>query len=291
VTKASKWVFIHKYLKWNAFENGNVAEAARKAFDQVPSIALKALLAAALLEFGCHLRDGFVAQLETLVKPFANPEPEPEPNPEPEPIRNQNQPNPFSPHLLRRMPRAREKVRSRQNAEAARHGSALGGIPLGVLRPLQRGPGAKPDGERATRQGRGKARGRGSAGRRRVLRWLAAPLLRRRRAFGRPAAARRREVAHAMGHGPQVTRRRPSRPTRRRPTFNAFGSLLAEAESKERYMPSRELIEAVAVTAELCGRTFSEAAARVFVSDLSAVSGVAGDRGTWGAAGARSRAC
>jgi hypothetical protein len=34
-------------------------------------------------------------------------------------------------------------------------------------------------------------------------------------------------------------------------------------------MPSRELIEAVAVTAELCGRTFSEAAARVFVSDLS----------------------
>lgn len=34
-------------------------------------------------------------------------------------------------------------------------------------------------------------------------------------------------------------------------------------------MPSRELIEAVAVTAELCGRTFSESAARVFVADLS----------------------
>lgn len=34
-------------------------------------------------------------------------------------------------------------------------------------------------------------------------------------------------------------------------------------------MSSRELIEAVAVTAELCGRTFSEAAARVFVSDLA----------------------
>ncbi len=33
-------------------------------------------------------------------------------------------------------------------------------------------------------------------------------------------------------------------------------------------MPSPELIEAVAVTAELCGRTFSEAAARVFVADL-----------------------
>ncbi|MBA3774661.1 MAG: hypothetical protein H0X13_19855 [Ramlibacter sp.] len=34
-------------------------------------------------------------------------------------------------------------------------------------------------------------------------------------------------------------------------------------------MPSTELIQAVAVTAELCGRTFSEGAARVFVDDLS----------------------
>ncbi len=34
--------------------------------------------------------------------------------------------------------------------------------------------------------------------------------------------------------------------------------------------PSPDLIKAVAVTAELCGRTFSEGAARVFVDDLSA---------------------
>lgn len=34
-------------------------------------------------------------------------------------------------------------------------------------------------------------------------------------------------------------------------------------------MASASLLEAVAVTAELCGRTFSEPAARVFVSDLS----------------------
>lgn len=34
-------------------------------------------------------------------------------------------------------------------------------------------------------------------------------------------------------------------------------------------MPSTELLQAVAVTAELCGRTFSEPAARVFVQDLS----------------------
>jgi hypothetical protein len=35
-------------------------------------------------------------------------------------------------------------------------------------------------------------------------------------------------------------------------------------------MASTNLLQAVAVTAELCGRTFSEAAARVFVSDLAA---------------------
>lgn len=34
-------------------------------------------------------------------------------------------------------------------------------------------------------------------------------------------------------------------------------------------MASTELIQAVAVTAELCGRTFTEAAARMFVQDLS----------------------
>ena len=35
-------------------------------------------------------------------------------------------------------------------------------------------------------------------------------------------------------------------------------------------MPSAELIRAIAVTSELCGRVFSEAAAEVFVSDLAA---------------------
>lgn len=87
--EASKWVLIHKYIKWNAFENGNVAMAAQKAFDQVPAIPLKALLAAALLEFGCHIKEPFANHLQTLVKPFANPEPEPDP--EPILIRSQNQ--------------------------------------------------------------------------------------------------------------------------------------------------------------------------------------------------------
>ena len=77
--EGTKWVLIHKYLKWNGFENGNVAIAAHKAFDQVPSMPLKALLAVALLDFGCHLKEPFINSLEALRKPFANPEPEPEP--------------------------------------------------------------------------------------------------------------------------------------------------------------------------------------------------------------------
>ena len=77
--RATKWVLIHTYMEWNAFENGNVAKAARKAFDLVPAIALKPLLAKAFLQFGQHLDEGFREALATLVEPFANPEPEPEP--------------------------------------------------------------------------------------------------------------------------------------------------------------------------------------------------------------------
>ncbi len=87
--EATKWVLLHNYLKWNGFENGNVAVAASKAFDQVPAIPLKAALAKALLDFGSHLKEGFANHLQTLVEPFANPEPEPDP--EPEPIQSQSQ--------------------------------------------------------------------------------------------------------------------------------------------------------------------------------------------------------
>lgn len=77
--EGTKWVVIHKYVKWNSFENANVAKAARKAFDQVPDVALKSLLAKALLEFGAFMEEGFRKACETLCEPFANPEPEPEP--------------------------------------------------------------------------------------------------------------------------------------------------------------------------------------------------------------------
>ena len=119
--EATKWVLIHKYLKWNGFENGNVAIAAHKAFDQIPPVPLKALLAAALLEFGCHLKEPFVNALQTLLEPFANPEPEPDP----EPIRNLNQSliqNPttalFGAPPAEAAPAAAKPVKAKKAAEA-----------------------------------------------------------------------------------------------------------------------------------------------------------------------------
>lgn len=77
--EATKWLFIRKYLKWNAFENPNVAKAAHKALDQVPALSLKPALALALLEFGQHIGDELRNACETLSEPYRKPEPEPEP--------------------------------------------------------------------------------------------------------------------------------------------------------------------------------------------------------------------
>lgn len=63
----SKWVVIHKYIKWNQPENPNQMKAAVKAFNQVPvECGVKQALARSLKEY-C---DGFdIAILE----PFINP--------------------------------------------------------------------------------------------------------------------------------------------------------------------------------------------------------------------------
>jgi hypothetical protein len=91
--EGSKWVVIHKFLKWNQPENPNVVRAAEKLFDQIPtSSGVKSILAWAVAEF----EPRFSAEKLTLCEPFANPfdsspkayrkpEPEPEPLPEPEP--------------------------------------------------------------------------------------------------------------------------------------------------------------------------------------------------------------
>ena len=104
--EATKWVFIAKYLKWNAFENPNVAKAAFKAFDQVPSISLKPALALALLDSGVHIGAEFRKACETLCEDFRKPEPEPEP------IRSRNRnrtgtkPKPISPGVAGAPPAA-----------------------------------------------------------------------------------------------------------------------------------------------------------------------------------------
>jgi hypothetical protein len=86
IDEASKWLVIHRFLKWNPLENPNVGKAAAKLFDQVPDgCPVKPLLAGALREFGNNFPDEKLNRFETLSKPYRNPEPEPEPLPEPEP--------------------------------------------------------------------------------------------------------------------------------------------------------------------------------------------------------------
>lgn len=84
--EASKWVVIHRFLKWNPLENPNVGKAAEKLFDQIPaSSPAKALMAGFLKEFGKHFPTEKLNGFETVSKPYRNPEPEPEPEPEPFP--------------------------------------------------------------------------------------------------------------------------------------------------------------------------------------------------------------
>lgn len=73
----SQWVVIHEFLKWNPWENPNVAKSAEKVFGTVPRGTLKFLVAGALLAFGQHMGEGFTNACRmvtgTLREPFANP--------------------------------------------------------------------------------------------------------------------------------------------------------------------------------------------------------------------------
>lgn len=104
--EGSKWLVIAKYLKWNRFENPNVATAARKAFDQVPSLPLKCLLSKALLEFGVHMNADFRNACETLSEPIRKPEPEPEPIQSLTRTRTRTKPQPISPGVADAPPAA-----------------------------------------------------------------------------------------------------------------------------------------------------------------------------------------
>ncbi len=121
--EATKWVFITKYLKWNAFENPNVAKAAHKAFDQVPALALKPALALALLDSGAHMHADFTKTCQTLSEPLRIPEPEPEPIQSP--TRTKPKPKPSSPGVANAPPAAptNEVWKSYSSAYADRYGA------------------------------------------------------------------------------------------------------------------------------------------------------------------------
>lgn len=80
----SKWVFIHKFLKWNEIENPNQGKAAVKLFDQIPaSNIIKHCVATAFEEFAPRVPreeyEGALAPYGTVAKPL------------PKPFRNQEQ--------------------------------------------------------------------------------------------------------------------------------------------------------------------------------------------------------
>jgi hypothetical protein len=81
--EVSKWVVIHKYLKWNEIENPNQGKSAARLFEQVPDKSpVKALLVKALREyaprFPVTVLDAFERVSKGLGKPFRNQEQEQE---------------------------------------------------------------------------------------------------------------------------------------------------------------------------------------------------------------------
>lgn len=70
--EATKWLILPKFLKWNQFDNPNVAKAAHRALEQVPDGHIKQQLAAAILEFGAHLSEPFRKACETLSEQYRN---------------------------------------------------------------------------------------------------------------------------------------------------------------------------------------------------------------------------
>lgn len=85
----SDWMVILKYVRWNRFENPNVAKNAAKVFLMAPPGNAKALCAKAILKFGTYLSEEFRESLETVPQTVSEPYRKPEPSlaiPEPEPL-------------------------------------------------------------------------------------------------------------------------------------------------------------------------------------------------------------
>lgn len=73
----SKWVLIHKFLRWNEIENPNQGKAAGKLFDQVPAGALKDQLCQSISEFSPKFPTEILNRYETLGEPLHKPSKEP----------------------------------------------------------------------------------------------------------------------------------------------------------------------------------------------------------------------
>jgi hypothetical protein len=69
---ATKWLILPKFLKWNQFDNPNVAKAAHRAFELVPDGLIKQRLARAILDHGQHLSEPFRKDCETLCQQSRN---------------------------------------------------------------------------------------------------------------------------------------------------------------------------------------------------------------------------
>jgi hypothetical protein len=70
---SSKWLLIHKFLRWNDIENPNQGKSAVKLFSQVPDGELKTALARALFDYAKHFPDealdGYLTVTQTVSKP------------------------------------------------------------------------------------------------------------------------------------------------------------------------------------------------------------------------------
>jgi uncharacterized phage protein (TIGR02220 family) len=73
--KASGWLLIHNFLKWNPIENPNQGKSIKKLFEQIPQTSLVFPLVINLLHRNNkYLDKEFQNRLETLSQPFRNQE-------------------------------------------------------------------------------------------------------------------------------------------------------------------------------------------------------------------------
>ena len=126
------WLAIANYLKWNRFENRNVAVGAMSIFENAPEGAAKYCCARALLEFGAHLTAEHVNRLETVREPFRNPEPSQslaraKPEPEPEPSRSGVPAAPSRPPAVERQ---QSKTEAIWKAYSSAYSAAYGAEPV-----------------------------------------------------------------------------------------------------------------------------------------------------------------